>query len=179
MIPPLNGDGLLPPGRWGASFAEVEQMFVIGKSALRQQIWVEFQNAFNLLHGVTKISRVWIGGSFTTDKPNPGDIDVVFIIRDDVLEAAHKDPSKNKMLNIFANKRVKEFLNMRVDSFILPWRLITSQEVSSDQIDYYYRRGYWDDFWERTRTPAGANLPLESAAYQRRGYVEVIVDGNE
>ena len=173
MIPPLNRDGLLPPGRWGGSFAEVEQMFVVGKSALRQQIWVEFQNAFNLLHGVTKISRVWIGGSFTTDKPNPGDIDVVFIIRNDVLEAVQKDPWKNKMLDIFAKRKVKEFLNMRVDSFVLPWVL------SSDQVEKYYsRRGYWDDFWERTRTPTEADLPLESAVYQRRGYVEVIVDGN-
>lgn len=180
MIPPLNRDGLLSPGRWGGSFAEVEQMFVVGQSALRRQIWVDFQNAFNLLHGVTKISRVWIGGSFTTDKPNPGDIDVVFIIRNDVLEAAHKDPMKNKMLNIFAKRKVKELLNMRVDSFILPWVLSASQEASSNQVvaNYYKGRGYWDDFWERTRTPTGADLPLESDVYQRRGYVEVIVDGN-
>ena len=178
MIPPLNGDGLLPPGRWGGSFAEVEQMFVVGKSALRQYIWVDFQNAFNLLHGVTKISRVWIGGSFTTDKLNPGDIDVVFIIRNDVLDAAREDLSKNKMLNIFAKSRVKELLNMRVDSFVLPWVLSASQEVSKDQAAYYVGRGYWDDLWERTRTPTEAALPLESATYQRRGYVEVIVDGN-
>ena len=173
MIPPLNGDGLLPPGRWGGSFAEVEQMFVLGKSAVRQQIWVEFQNAFNLLHGVTKISRVWIGGSFTTDKLNPGDIDVVFIIRNDVLDAVREDPWKNKMLNIFADRRVKELLNMRVDSFVLPWVLSGDKAAS-----YYIERGRWDDFWERTRTPTEADLPLESATYQRRGYVEVIVDGN-
>ena len=68
----------------------------------------------------------------------------------------------------------KEITGLRVDSFIVPWALEDTDEMTVP--GYQKWRGYWDDWWERRRRAPGE--PLESEAYQRRGYVEVVIDGN-
>lgn len=175
MIPPLNDDGFLPPGRWGAALDEVWDRFASGPTPRRAEVWAEFEQALELLRSAVHVSRVWLGGSFLTSKAEPGDVDAVFLIRADRLERAMRDDYGSKVVGLAARGHMfKEVTGLRVDSFIVPWALEDTDEVTVPE--YQQRRGYWDDWWERRRRAPGE--PLESEAYQRRGYVEVVIDGN-
>ena len=43
MIPPLNDDGFLPPGRWGAALDEVRDRFATGPTPRRAEVWAGFE----------------------------------------------------------------------------------------------------------------------------------------
>jgi hypothetical protein len=84
VIPPLNPTtGLLPQGRHVCSAAEVEDMFVKDSvfpgSSTRSKIWNDWNDGLALLQSAVPVHAVWIGGSFTTSKLDPGDIDVTYV----------------------------------------------------------------------------------------------------
>ena len=173
MIPPLNDDGFLPPGRWGASLDEVRSYFAQDPSSRRAEVWAEFESALRLLRSAVRVSRVWVGGSFVSVKEEPGDVDTVFFVRADHILRAQSSEDDSQILTLAASgHHFKEVTGLRVDSFLVAWPL----EVGADVTGYQQLRGYWDDWWERCRRQPGD--PVESEAYQRRGYVEVIIDGN-
>lgn len=175
MIPPLNDDGFLPPGRWGATLDEVRDRFATGPTPRRAEVWAEFEQALALLRSAVRVSRVWLGGSFLTSKAEPGDVDAVFLIRADRLEQAEQDYDDGTVVWLAASGPMfKKVTGLRVDSFIVPWALEDTDEMTV--LQYQRMRGYWDDWWERRRSAPGE--PLESEAHQRRGYVEVVIDGN-
>lgn len=173
MIPPLNNDGHLPPGRWGTTLDEIYNRFAAGSSSRRIEVWGEFLQALALIRTVVRVSRVWVGGSFISVKGEPGDVDAVFFVRVDQILHAQLREDDSRILELAASgHRFKEVTGLRVDSFLVPWPL----EAGADVTGYQQLRGYWDDWWERRRIQTGD--PVESEAYQRRGYVEVIIDGN-
>ena len=173
MIPTLNNDGFLPPGRWGATLDEVRSCFAQDSSSRRAEVWAEFEAALSLLRSVVRVSRVWVGGSFISVKEEPGDVDAVFFVRADQILHAQLREDDSRILELAASgHRFKEVTGLRVDSFLVPWPL----EAGADVTGYQQLRGSWDDWWERRRRQPGE--PVESEAYQRRGYVEVIIDGN-
>jgi len=74
MVPEFEG-GVLPPGVHQASWREVEER--LGWNARRQSLLVGLKSLLEeLAHA--GCSRVWLDGSFVTDKPNPGDFDLVW-----------------------------------------------------------------------------------------------------
>ena len=173
MIPTLNDDGFLPPGRWGATLDEVRSCFAQGSSSRRAEVWAEFEAALRLLRSVVRVSRGWVGGSFISVKEEPGDVDAVFFVRADQIQHARLREDDSRILELAASgHRFKELTGLRVDSFLVTWPL----DAGPDATEYQRRRGYWDDWWERRRRQPGD--PAGSEAYQRRGYVEVIIDGN-
>lgn len=76
-IPEHNDDGLLPPGEWEASWDEIEKRF--GTNFRRREIIAGLRHVADQLraHGV---KRLWLDGSFTSDKLRPNDVDVVYEI---------------------------------------------------------------------------------------------------
>ena len=173
MIPPLNDDGHLPPGRWGATLDEIQNRFAADSPSRRAEVWGEFLQALALIRTVGRVSRVWVGGSFISVKEEPGDVDVVFFVRADQIECDRLSDDDRAILSVAAGgPRFKDRTGLRVDSYLVPWPLGGDAEV----IAYQTRRGYWDDWWERCRR--SPEEPVESDAYQRRGYVEVVIDGN-
>jgi hypothetical protein len=74
-IPDFNAMGYLPPGDHQASLEEVGKR--LATNHRRQVIFEGLVHIASLLgqHGVT---RIWLGGSFVTDKLRPNDVDVVF-----------------------------------------------------------------------------------------------------
>lgn len=85
MIPTLDpSTGLLPPGRHVGTAADVEAVSVNGaafaKSTSRPAIWSGWNDALAVLQSVVTVYSVWIGGSFTTSKLDPGDVDVTYIV---------------------------------------------------------------------------------------------------
>lgn len=75
-IPPLTSFGLLPPGIHNATLAEVENMF--GSANDKRVALFKGLSAYaDLLTEVGVFKGIFIDGSFVTDKPVPGDIDVI------------------------------------------------------------------------------------------------------
>ena len=130
------------------------------------------------MKGIVPIHAAWLGGSFTTGKPDPDDLDVVFVINAAAL-ARITDAAARNLLGLIASNGLKAAKGYRVDTFILEWEPIAEpgdlRPVGDEE--YYSWRGHWDDFWQRQRT-GGKNDPatLEDAI-PRRGYLEVRFSG--
>lgn len=74
-IPPFDERGYLPPGIYETDEAEFERRF--GFNNYRQQLLVGLKAALISLKQAG-CDRVYIGGSFITNKAEPGDIDGCF-----------------------------------------------------------------------------------------------------
>lgn len=72
MIPAFNSWGALPPGEYETNMTEIEARF--GFNDYRKRQMVGLKDAITNLKQAG-VRQVWIGGSFVSRKPNPGDID--------------------------------------------------------------------------------------------------------
>ena len=127
----MNDDGFLPPGRWGATLDEVRDRFASVPSSRRAEVWAEFEQALALPRSAVHVSRVWLGGSFLTSKAEPGDVDVVFLICADRLEQAKQSDYDRAVVGFAASGHMfKEVTGLRVDSFIVPWALEGTRDVT-------------------------------------------------
>jgi hypothetical protein len=73
MIPSLDQNGRLPPGKHQATLAEVEEIFVY--NAKRREIFEGLKKLIELLKSVNS-GTIYLDGSFVTAKARPSDIDV-------------------------------------------------------------------------------------------------------
>lgn len=72
MIPDFTNDGLLPPGVHKATLEELREK--LGFSRRRMVLINGLEGALALMFGCG-VRRVYMDGSFVTDKPRPNDID--------------------------------------------------------------------------------------------------------
>lgn len=149
-------------------------------SATREPVFEDFLSAVGLLRSFSAdlIEGVWVGGSFVTSKPDPDDIDCLFVLSGGAFDALPSNGQRHKV-NLFNRKGyLREKHQLRVESFLLvrtpiaqPW---AKGGVHPDAAPYAQVRGAWDDWWLRTRT---GELPDEDprieSAEPRRGYLEV------
>src|SRR5215831_18753071 len=82
MMPPFNVQGDLPPGVHQATLVEVGERFGQGAPE-RIRVTERLQQVIALAHGTGKLERVFIWGSYVTDKPDPRDIDLFLIMSPD------------------------------------------------------------------------------------------------
>ncbi len=76
MIPQLDGNGVLPPGVYDTTLDEIRLRYAT--TAHRLNLWNAFMAFLDQKHRPAGAAPIlWIDGSYTTDKPNPSDIDVV------------------------------------------------------------------------------------------------------
>lgn len=172
-VPPLVS-GRLPLGRWPATPAEIEACFVTDKSQRRQKIWNDWIELTEAIRdAVGAVPAAWLGGSFFTDKDEPGDLDSVYIIEAHrFLAAKGADARKGQFLQVVASKRTKAVFGLEVDSFVLEWVARPGVQRAPWAQEYREMRGYWDDLWSRERS-----VDQRQDSLPRRGYVEVILDG--
>ncbi|KUG54981.1 hypothetical protein AVL60_01190 [Kocuria palustris] len=108
-------------------------------------------------------------------KDEPDDIDCVYLI--DVERAqVHPGSQAEKLLSVVSNNQTRDVLRLRIDSFVIPWRPFHGQP-SPEAAAYLKQRGYWDDFWGRTRAADDSPQELRLSSTPRRGYLEVMIDG--
>jgi hypothetical protein len=171
-IPPLVGTSL-PLGRWHCEMHEVESTFVNGASQSRQQIWKDWVDLTTAVRAtVGEVAACWLSGSFLTDKSEPADIDCVYIIRHELVEAALADVRTAWFLQQVATSGLRS-RGVSVDSYVLPWAPQPGvQPITPQQRAYLAARGYWDDLWGRMKDPEPRMQTLP-----RRGYLEVNLDG--
>ena len=67
--------GYLPPGRHPAHWLEVVERFAT--NAYRRELTAKLMIALQMLRAAG-CRQVWINGSYATDSPDPGDVDVAF-----------------------------------------------------------------------------------------------------
>ncbi len=72
-IPTLTANGELPPGIHMATIAEVESAF--GQSNDRRRRLIKGLKEVMAIFKVASVSKIFVDGSFTTDKEEPNDID--------------------------------------------------------------------------------------------------------
>lgn len=168
---------VLPLGRYLVTFDEIEDAYVTGLSAKRQEIWNAFRNCIGLIRSaVGSLAEVWIGGSFITSKEEPRDIDAVFLFTKDCFDAAASGSSNDAKLVLSILTRSSKI--NRLDPSVDGYALIvppTEYDVSGEFETIYSRqRGYWDQFWSKTRF---VDEKSDGWKYPASGYLEVIIDG--
>lgn len=182
MVPELHrvdgaGRDVLPLGRYLASFEELEKIYVPKDDENRQAIWQAFRDVLAQLRSILdSVAAVWIGGSFITSEPNPHDIDVVFIITEDIFNAATTDVARFALWVLSNNASSPPRLNPLVDGYLLVVPPTEYSLTDTREKIYAQQRGYWDQFWSKTRF---SDTNDERWRYPAAGYVEVIVDGYE
>lgn len=81
MIPALGDDGLLPTGVHDATLDEIEVRF--GKQTEVRRVQMQSLRWLADLARRSGVHRIIINGSFTTDAPEPNDIDCIALIDND------------------------------------------------------------------------------------------------
>ena len=124
MIPQLNAVGELPPGVYETTLDEIETVFA---NTLKRKILFEgLKRALENLK-TAKVYRVFIDGSFVTEKAEPNDVDGCW--------EWHQDVDLNKLDPVFLNfayqrQAMKE--KYGVDFFIANWVEATSGKTFLD-----------------------------------------------
>jgi predicted nucleotidyltransferase len=86
-LPEFNNQGDLPEGMHKATLSEVLARFGHGSDE-RQAATTVLQRIYQLVAETGKLERFVIFGSYITAKPEPKDIDVVLVMKDDFSMAA-------------------------------------------------------------------------------------------
>jgi hypothetical protein len=92
-LPKFNDQGDLPEGLHKATLAEVLERFGPGSEA-RQNATAVLQRIHQLVTATGKLERFVIFGSYITAKPEPHDVDVVLVMKDDFSMAACDDQTR-------------------------------------------------------------------------------------
>lgn len=175
MIPPIDHTtGYLPPGRYRTSLDEIEQEYAEVNDH-RRELWAEWSEVTTFVRGIVPVAMVWIGGSFLSSKDAPGDVDCVYILEEKLLDGI-TDPRERMTMQVIASNATQSVWGRRIDTFVIPWYANATPQRDI-ALGYYTARGYWDDFWGRTRSSGSGNKQDRQAAMPRRGYLEVSIDG--
>jgi hypothetical protein len=100
-IPALTKRGVLPPGSFDCTRAEVVESFCDGPR--RAELWKKFEAFLNEVDADHMPTRLYVDGSFTSDKSEPGDIDVVF----DLSECAEEVQNHWLRVQFLEQQRIK------------------------------------------------------------------------
>ena len=83
-LPPFNAQDDLPSGVHRATLAEVVERFGHG-APQRLSVTERLQRVITLVQGTGKLEHVFIWGSYVTNKPEPGDIDLFLVMSPDFV----------------------------------------------------------------------------------------------
>jgi hypothetical protein len=83
VIPDFTDAGALPPGEWQTNLDEIEEK--LAWSGRRRELLAGLRKALSLM-GSCGVERVYLDGSFVTDKDRPGDIDGCYDLAADATE---------------------------------------------------------------------------------------------
>ena len=177
VIPALDpATGLLPVGRHACTEAEVEAMFVsapqFAASPTRADVWAHWKLAVGVLQASALVHAAWIGGSFSTAKPDPADIDVTFIVNR--ADYRLRPPQDQQVVSAFDGQLSAVAPALEVDSYLIGWECCLFARGVPHHETYFADRGYWDDWWQRSRTGPKGTPPVPADARPRRGYLEVL-----
>jgi hypothetical protein len=111
-FPPLLDFGFHP-----MTIQELHQLAVapFSKSNTRADLWTNFLWLISELQAAGLKGRIWVDGSFVTEKIDPDDIDMIFEGSYDFLQALQ--PSASKLVQILSNQQFK--LDKKLHTFVI------------------------------------------------------------
>ncbi|MEV0923650.1 hypothetical protein AB0I99_00685 [Streptomyces spongiicola] len=192
MLPPFAAGGFLPLGRYSVSFDEAEAALVnapeFQDSATRQGLWeglhgyldrfFALEDAYaQLLGDLALVHRLWLGGSFVSTKPDPGNIDATLLIDTRAERAVRGKPGSKWLTSAFkCRDRVRD--EFGVSPVRVGYRPVSHvfrhERMTIEERTYFMERGVWDDWWQRCRLQDRTDgSPSEVSAAPARGYLEV------
>jgi hypothetical protein len=136
-LPAFDSRGDLPVGVHPATLAEVIACFG-HDTPQRELITNRLVRIYELVQRTGKLERFIIFGSYVTTKPEPNDVDIVLIMRDDFREEDYTE----EVLPVFNHQHAQDELGASVfwtrpgaglletmDEFIAHWQ--TTRELTS------------------------------------------------
>ena len=81
MLPPLNGDGELPPGVHKATSPQVDLRFGRGREA-RLRAFSLLRHIHELAARTGELRNFYVFGSFVSAVPHPRDVDVMLVMQE-------------------------------------------------------------------------------------------------
>jgi hypothetical protein len=134
-LPQLNSAGELPAGVHQATMDEVLAQFGSG-TAQRQAVTARLQRIYDLARATRKLDRLILFGSYITAKPDPNDVDIILVMRDDFdVQACDKESR-----SLFDHPRAAEVFGASVfwirpallvletlEEFIAHWQITRDQ----------------------------------------------------
>ncbi|MFE4665759.1 DUF6932 family protein [Streptomyces sp. NPDC056716] len=192
MLPSFDANGHLPLGRYSVSLDEAESMLVSAPefetSTKRRPLWdgfIDYLDRFLLLEdqhadtldGLTLVHRIWLGGSFVSTKPDPGNVDTTILVDIRAERAVRGRPGSKWLTTAFQSRD-----SMKRKFGVSPVRVgyqpvnhvFRHDRMTVEERTYFMQRGVWDDWWQRNRLPDQADRsPSVRSAAPARGYLEV------
>jgi Family of unknown function (DUF6932) len=175
--------GQLPLGRHHCTMTEFESAFVpaamFAASNTRRIIWQDWTDAVAAIRSVVSTYAAWVSGSFASSKTDPNDMDIVFIVDGDMVDALPQASRMRSIIGAFASgPRFHQAAGRRLDTYIIPWYPIPdpANDVAQRGPIYYNPRGHWDDFWQRLRDSPKGTPATATDCNPKRGYLEVKLD---
>jgi hypothetical protein len=92
-LPNLNSAGDLPEGVYQATIDEVLAWFGSG-TLQRQAVTGRLLRIYHLARATGKLDRLILFGSYITATPNPNDVDVVLVMRNDFDVQAYAEETQ-------------------------------------------------------------------------------------
>jgi hypothetical protein len=134
-LPQLNLTGELPEGVHQATIDEVMAQFGSG-TPQRRAVTARLQRIYDLARTTGKLERLILFGSYITAKPDPNDVDIILVMRDDFDVQACDEESQQ----LFDHLRAEESFAARVfwirpallvletlEEFIAHWQITRHQ----------------------------------------------------
>ena len=86
-LPDYNEHGLLPVGRWQASTPDdIASKYIPSGDVCREDLWSAWVDTTGILRAAFgEVIACWLSGSFFSTKPDPRDIDCLYIISHDTF----------------------------------------------------------------------------------------------
>lgn len=134
-LPPLNSAGELPEGVYQATMHDLLAQFGSG-TPQRQAVTARLRRISTLARATGKLERLVLFGSYITAKPEPNDIDVVLIMRNDFDVQAYDEETRT----LFDHPRAEEAFGASVfwvrpallfletiEEFVAHWQITRDQ----------------------------------------------------
>lgn len=166
-LPPMTGDGLLPPGVHRTAVDQLRERFVDDAPfpKERSRVFGAFEVYTELVWALFPTARLWVNGGFVTHKTwaAPGDIDVAVLAPTADINARYAESLSLwtlggvsvQTLNLQGVPRIQPMGGL-IDGFCVP-------------DDVPPAVAYWNDLWSRVIDENKAQVPGKM-----KGFVEVM-----
>lgn len=158
---PYEYPALFPVGLHTVSLLEIRRLCVesFPDSKTRPMIFDALKAGLEHLKTAGVPGKLWIDGSFLTDKPNPNDVDLLLVLTDTEFERA--SPEAREAIQWFITQPPGDSL---CDTYTLILSPMTETGMTRRQWLSHWNYSRWIGFFgfSRLRSPKGiAVIPLE------------------
>ena len=135
MLPEFDDEGDLPPGVYQATLGDVVERFGSGTDR-RRSVTRRLQRVIDIARSTGKLERVVVFGSYVTAKPNPNDVDILLVMRNDFDVSEYDEHTKSLFDHLQSQSRFgasvfsirpSTVLLETVDQFIAFWQIKRDQ----------------------------------------------------